>query len=407
MKIHKKKQILLILVIVVTFGMVSCSNEKGNSNVNNEAANNQQNDANNENENNDDLDQEKEDVEKLESIIESVRISEVALLTGQDSVNETEEKYDVGGTDLGSIFELDDQLYFVFGDTFGADSVFPPGTGYSSNWRSNVVAYTSDMDPTDGITLDGFLEEDGKAKEIIPSNKVDGNHLTSIPTYGVAVDGNMYLYYMAVDFWGDAGEWFTSHAGVYKSEDKGEEWEKIEDLEWDVFSNFTQVAIVKPDQNPDVLNNDIYFYGVEPGRYSNIQLMKVNENDIEDISKYMYFTGVDSEGDPQWSNDESEATDVIETTAGELSVVWNEGLDRWILTYINGTTTNIDIAEAENPWGPWTEPRAIVYQSEYPGLYGSYMHPSFIKDDGKSIYFVMSRWGTYQAYIMKAELELE
>lgn len=345
--------------------------------------------------------------ESLESVIEDIQITEVSQLTGQDSVNKTEELYDVGGTDLGSIFDLGDKLYYVFGDTFGADSQLPPGTGPTTNWRSNVVAYSTDMDPTNGIVLDGFLAEDGKAKEIIPSNKIDGNNLTSIPTYGVAVNGNMYVYYMAVDTWGDPGHWATSYSGVYKSEDDGATWVKVENLEWDLTSNFTQVAIAKPEQNKKILGNDIYFYGVRAGRYSNIQLMKVNENEIEDKSKYLYFTGVDSKDEPQWSSKEDEATDIIETTAGELSVIWNQDLQRWIITYINGTTVNIDIAEAENPWGPWTEPNVMVAQSTYPGLYGSYMHPSFIKNDGKSIYFIMSRWGPYQTYIMKADLELK
>ncbi|HLU22969.1 MAG TPA: DUF4185 domain-containing protein [Bacillaceae bacterium] len=353
------------------------------------------------------LEEEEEKQETIPSIIDFVRVSEVAQLTGQNSVNKTEERYDVGGTDLGSIFEMDEKLYYVFGDTFGANSTLPPGEGPTTNWRSNVVAYSTDKDPSDGIVLDGFLEEDGVAKELIPSNKLHGNFLTAIPTYGVSVNDNMYLYYMAVDVWGEPGVWATSHAGVYKSADKGETWEKLEDLEWGIASNFTQVAIVKPNQNEAVLGEEIYFYGVKPGRYSNIQLMKVHQNDIENKDKYVYFTGVDEDGNPQWSSEEKDATNMIETTAGELSVVWNEDLQRWLLTYINGTTTNIDLVEAENPWGPWTEPQTMVSQSAYPGLYGSYMHPQFIQNNGKTLYFTMSRWGPYNTFIMKADIVLK
>jgi hypothetical protein len=345
--------------------------------------------------------------EKPMTKIKNIKITEIAPITGQDSINKTEDGFDIAGTDLGSMFEMEDKLYYVFGDTFGAGSVLPPGTGTTSFWRSNVVAYSKDTDPTNGIKFNGFLTNpNGTAKELIPSNKIQGDNLTSIPTYGVAVDGNMYLYYMSVDSWGDPGYWSTSHSGVYKSSDKGETWAPLEDLTWGANSNFAQVAIVKPDQNKDVLGKDIYFWGVKAGRHSGIQLMKVNQEKIEDKNSYLYFTGTDSNGMLIWSSEEKEATDIVKTTAGELSVVWNTDLDRWLLTYINGDTTNIDIVEAENPWGPWSDPQVMVAQSDYPGLYGSYMHPSFIKNDGKTLYFTMSRWFTYNAYLMQADFEI-
>lgn len=343
--------------------------------------------------------------EELEPKIADITITEVDQMTGQDSINQTEELYDVAGTDLGSMFDLDGTFYYVFGDTFGAGSTLPP-EGLTTNWRSNVVAYSTDTDPTDGIEFDGFFESNGVAKEIIPSNKIDGDHLTSIPTYGVAVNRTMYLYYMAVDSWGAPGEWYASYSGVYHSMDKGETWEPVKGLEWDGDSNFIQMAIVNPKQNEEVLGEDIYFYGVSAGRYSPIQLMKVNKNDIEDKSKYLYFTGVDTDGVPKWSENESDAETILDVTAGELSVVWNEELDRWIMTYINGTTTDIDLVEAENPWGPWTEPKVMIAQNDFPGLYGSYMHPTFIENEGKTIYFTMSRWDDYNTFMMKADFKL-
>ena len=341
-----------------------------------------------------------------EPVIGNITITQGEQITGEESINQTESRYDVGGTDLGSIFEFDGTYYYVFGDTFGANSILPPGAGENTNWRSNVVAYSTDTDPSDGIEFDGFLGSDGVAKEIIPSLKTPGNRFTSIPTYGIAVNDRMYLYYMSVDNWGAPGEWDVGFSRVYHSIDKGETWAPIVGLQWEGDSNFVQVAIVEPEQNEEVLGEDIYFYGVGSGRYNPVQLMKVNENDIEDIDEYRYFTGVNSRGVPQWSEEEADAKNLLDVTAGEISVVYNEGLDRWIMTYINGTTTNIDMSEAENPWGPWTEPRPMVTQSAHPGLYGSYMHPMFIENDGKTMYFVMSKWGPYNAFIMKADFEL-
>ncbi len=341
-----------------------------------------------------------------DSLIRDIKIMEISQLTGQNSINNTEELYDVAGTDLGSVFELDGIMYYLFGDTFGRDSYFPPERT-TTNWRSNVIAFSSDLDPEDGIKLDGFLtNQKGTAREIIPSKKNNGDHLTSIPTNGIALDGNIFVYYMAVNRWGAPGHWETKYSGVYFSGNKGKTWEPIEDLKWDGDSNFAQVAIIKNKQNNNSSNKDIYFYGVKAGRFSPIKLMKVNKSDIKDKSKYLYFIGIDEKGSAKWSDTEKEAITILDTTAGELSVVWNPYLERWFMLYMNGETTNIDISIAPNPWGPWVEPVPLVLQRDYPGLYGSFTHPHFIKNKGTSIYFIMSKWFTYNTYVMKADLIL-
>ncbi len=79
-------------------------------------------------------------------------LEQIALLTGSDplSINITDEEYGIHDTDLGSTFLYNDQLYIVFGDTFG------PGGG---DWSSNVLAISTDDDPSDGITIDRFIED--------------------------------------------------------------------------------------------------------------------------------------------------------------------------------------------------------------------------------------------------------
>jgi hypothetical protein len=83
---------------------------------------------------------------------------------------------------------------------------------------------------------------------------------------------------------------------------------------------------------------------------------------------------------------------VVNDTVGELSVVWNPYLSRWIMTYLRGGG-NIVIREGINPWGPWGEPIDLVTQAGFPGLYGPYMNPKYTENDGKTIYFCLSQWG--------------
>ena len=72
---------------------------------------------------------------------------EVARLTGPGSINATDSRWYVHGTDLGHMFEHRGRTYMVFGDTFG-----PPGKppAFGEDWRSNVMAYGRDRDPSDG-----------------------------------------------------------------------------------------------------------------------------------------------------------------------------------------------------------------------------------------------------------------
>lgn len=97
-------------------------------------------------------------------------LQQVAQLTGKESMNGTD-RYAVSGTDLGSMFQAGDRTYFVFGDTFGDRSDGSTGAG-GSFWRSNTLAYSTDIDPSDGITFDGMItDEIGLAKELLPSKK--------------------------------------------------------------------------------------------------------------------------------------------------------------------------------------------------------------------------------------------
>jgi hypothetical protein len=327
-------------------------------------------------------------------------LTQVARLIGADSINKTD-RYAVAGADLGSMFNLDDKTYFVFGDTFGYRAPGLTGGG-GDDWRSNVMAVSSDSNPDDGITFDRFIADAANhANELIPSIKRDGTEITRIPTHGIAVGTKMYLYFMSVNNWGPAGVWEANYAGVSRSTDGGEHWAVLPDLQWPGKSNFIQVSPFKIKNADGTV--DIYFWAIPAGRFGGVKLMKVPEGAIEQLSSYRYFAGTDSSGTPRWSANMDEAATVVNDTVGELSVVWNPYLSRWIMTYLRGGG-NIVIREGINPWGPWGEPIDLVTQAGFPGLYGPYMNPKYTENDGKTIYFCLSQWGPYAVFWMKADL---
>lgn len=327
-------------------------------------------------------------------------IREVAKLTGADSINQTD-KVKVAGTDLGSMFNQGDRTFFVFGDTFGERPTGMTGGG-GENWRSNALAITGDNNPADGIEFERFiLDEKGQAGELIPSVKIDGREITRIPTNGVAAGENLYLYYMSVRKWGPAGVWYANHSGAFKSCDEGQNWTEVPGLRWEGDSNFVQVAAypMKSLNGQD----EIFFWGIPAGRFGGVKLMKVAANGIETLSAYRYFTGTDERGAPQWSADITRAVTILDDTVGELSLLWNEYLGRWVMTYLRGEG-DVLIREGLNPWGPWGQPVTLMTQAAYPGLYGPFMNPRYVEERGRIIYFTISRWGPYNVYWMSAEL---
>lgn len=327
-------------------------------------------------------------------------LEELAQLTGLDSINKTD-RFAVAGTDLGSMFNIDDKTYFVFGDTFGYRALGLIG-GRGTDWRSNVMAVSSDDDPSDGITFDHFIAgASNHAHELIPSAKRKGIEITRIPTHGVEAGSSMYLYFMSVNNWGLPGVWEANYSGVAKSTDGGESWQILSDLRWNGNSNFIQVSPSKIKNDDGTV--DIYFWGIPAGRFGDVKLMKVAENEIEHLGKYRYFARTDEAGVPIWSANVGEARTVVDDTVGELSVIWNPYLDRWIMTYLRGGG-DLVIREGINPWGPWGDPLTVMTQTDFPGLYGPYMNPRYVENEGETVYFSLSRWIPYNVFWMKMTL---
>ena len=320
----------------------------------------------------------------------------VAQLTGKDSLNATD-KYQVNGTDLGSMFEYQGKIYMVFGDTFGPKRGNQTGPG-GENWRSNVMAVTSDPDPTDGLLFDAMIvDEKGRAQELIAAKKIDHDEITVIPTHGFVANGNMYLYFMSVKKWGPPGQWTCNYGGLAKSTDHGQTWIKLDNMKWPGDSNFIQVA-------PYKIDAEIYFWGIPAGRFGGVKLMKVREKDVENIEQYQYFQGLNGNA-VIWTTDMTRAAKIVEEPVGELSVVWNTYLQRWIMTYLNEHARAIEIREGLSPWGSWGKPFMVCPADTYPALYGAYMHPRYVDKGGQVIYFAMSQFGPYNVFWMKASLE--
>lgn len=321
----------------------------------------------------------------LTNQVSVVDIEFVAWLTGPESISQTDVNYDIDGTDLGSMFSLGDTLYIAFGDTFGCCRPIGGGAG-GDNWRSNALAFSTDQRLEDGLTFDGMITDDnGNAREVL-AKQVDD--FTIIPTDGIAVEGRLYLHYMAVRAWGPPGQWTLNRSGWGYSDDRGETWLQPSDAVWQGDTAMGQVALIHE-------QDDLYLLGIPGGRFGGVSLARVPTEDILDMETYRYWDG------QSWTHDIDQAATVVEAPVGEISVVWNTYLNRWIMTYLDEWQRAIVIRTAPELHGPWTDTVTLVSAHDYPALYGAYLYPHA---SGETIYFNMSQWHPYNVRLMRARL---
>lgn len=342
-------------------------------------------------------------------VLKITNVRKIARVTGESlpgetiySPNNTGLDYDVYGTDLGIMWHIDNmQIGLFFGDTSGKGFVINKNGGNGSNWRSNVVAFSSDTNLTDGLKIDSMLlDSENKAREICAGGKTNPEiYQTSIPTSAIRAGNLNCVHYMNIRDWGGPrGRWLTNFSSLYISEDGGSTWVRRPEVTFSPDSHFSQVAYAKR-------KGWIYMIGSQSGRGDGAYLARFREKDILDMQSYEYWNGEQKE----WiRGEETAATPILRGPVGEASLLWHRKFKRWILTY--NYDPNYDKTPVTDKSGilyctaeditQWSSPEVL-----YHAYYCAYMHP--LKDNDDKIWFISSKWGPYNTFLMSADLHLE
>ncbi|MGG7100300.1 DUF4185 domain-containing protein [Rhodococcus sp. 24CO] len=322
------------------------------------------------------------------------RTSAVEYITGALSPNQTVERFNVLGTDLGIMWDNGaGQVLTVFGDTVGLNSD-PTCGGVVGDWRSNVLFRSADGILSDGMNIDSSpVDRPNRSREIIDSLKVTGVETSSIPTTGIAVGGVQYVNYMSVRSWGGSGEWVTNFSQIASSRDNGETWQ-VEpasarpNLPLTGNANFQMGSFVKD-------GGYVYNFGTPSGRFGEARLSRVKEESIVDVAAYEYWDG------KSWvPNKPDVATPVLDGDVSELSVQYNNYLGKFVAMYSNEWGALV-LRTADQLTGPWSAPDIVIEPGAVPGLYGAYMHPW---SQGQDLYFLATTWSDYNVMLMKTTL---
>jgi len=315
----------------------------------------------------------------------------------------------INGTDLGIIYQMPNkQMGFLFGDTFGA-------VGWNSNDMG--IADLAVGDWTKQLRLSKWIvNPNGLAKELVPGLHQDNIEMTIIPNGAISFtqDSSIYMQYMSVKHWGDAGIWYINNASFAVSKDNGQNWQKMDhSFTFAANSKFAQTSIATDSKY-------IYLLGTSAGRVGPIYLARVptsgNGNNLLIQSQYQYLNSTPSNPNhPTWSSSESAAVPLFNTQAGETSIAYNSFVQQWIVMYFDNAKYQIEARVATNVWGPWTDAAVVATGVRYPELYGGYMHSNFMlaaatpkeilqkqlegtATVSSTVYFTMSMFQQYEAF---------
>ena len=333
--------------------------------------------------------------------------------------NLTESRYGLVSTDLGVPFYHNGRTFVLFGDSWGT-----PG--------GDAIAYTTDTHPEDGISLEFITDETGTYKPVIlPEISQDD---FEVPMEGVSVDGNMYTYHTT----DHSSSVMMGRSVVAVSRNDGQTFTYLYDLS---DKHFINVSIVKvnlwEEQGfPVDKGYGLVLFGSGTYRQSDVRLAFQEAEQIGTGESLRYFTGLDPDGDPLWSEHEDDAAPLFShPCVGELSVTYNPYIRKWIMLYNGDPPRGINFRTADAPWGPWSQARLLFdpwldngychfmhvnwqysqcdsvhdpgRENEWGGEYGPYQFEELAtgNDSTTTIYYTLSTWNPYTVVLMKSALK--
>ena len=328
-------------------------------------------------------------------------VSEICKLTGPTSVNkDVLLSAGIYGTDLGFPVERGNETIFLFGDTFSQDKM-------KGMWFSNFVARTTDKNLDDDLVFDSVVTTSSGqcmpfAQGLHNAGQIEntGTEVTKIPTGGITIGNNTYIFYMSIRYWGTAGSWLVSYNQCIKTTNLGT-YVNVESLRWneDEAPNFGQIYPFK-DPNSEY----IYLYGIEGGRNGGMVVARVTEENFENRSEYEYEVGsnVWLKGDAGLEALKNNPYYLIEPTVSEMTITYNEYLGKYMIIFYRNS--KLIMLTANNAYSKFENPITLTTATEYPGIYGGLTCQSLLKDGGKTFYMVVSCWEVYNTFWVKVVL---
>jgi hypothetical protein len=343
------------------------------------------------------------------------------------TLNMTESRFGLRGTDLGASFEHNQRIYFLFGDTI-------PVERRRSLFADDSIAYSEDTNPDDCLTLQFVTGPDGRYQ----SPEVPGIRLKSfeVPTGGFSYGNKLYVFFTT----DHTIQKVMGRSILARSSNNALTFEYLYDVSAEKFINIAPMIVKNSEMAglPQTQGQGLLLWGSGEYRRSPAYLAYIPLDKLEDRAALRHFAGFKpGTAEPRWSEQELDAEPLVSGSRciGELSVDWNPFLQRWLMLYNCSSPRGINFRVADQPWGPWSNAQVLFdpfndggycrfmhvswsnrncdsvhdpgRENEWGGEYGPYLISRFTQGDETrtTIYYVMSTWNPYNVVLMRSVLE--
>jgi hypothetical protein len=390
---------------------------------------------------------------KLEQIIGDVDYGAIANGVRTPTASQTVSQCNVAGCDLGSSFEHQGKVIFLFGDTISNNPSMPWSTSSAPFVRylcGDTFGWSTTTDPEASLNLNLYKKTDNSPLFVQPPG-VD-MACDDVPNAGISLNGKIYLI---CNTGSDTSNTTSPHlhdysilAGFDDSQQTFTTGRRISSMP---DGHFIITALHEDPASGDFAEPTVLMFGLGAYRATNVYLAAIPAATFESGAGTQYFTGL-SQGQPSWSNQESDVVPVVRDvvnppTIGNVSVIYSGDLGLWLMTFDGGrgseATNGIYFSYSPTPWGPWSAPQLIftptrdngigVFISNYdprqpnvPGVpagptigdnnyqhtrggdYAPYMIERFARFDGTTltIYFTLSTWNPYTVVKMRSQFNV-
>ena len=391
--------------------------------------------------------------------------------TGRPTAARTLTNFGLDAVDLGYPVEHEGRLVLFFGDSWPPPHGNGPLADTIPDDSVGVTARTELPDPKTCLDLKVHSRTEGVKKKFDPPTIVGPVRVKqgffNVPSGGVSVQGALYGF-----FWTDhciqpndypaspdhplerpaptrqCSETNNSNSlgtGVMaRSEDEGYTFRDVKAMpEGFVYS--TAVNARMQTGLPEEQKLGIFIFGVPRYRRSVPYLAYAPVESFATPATWRFFAGRTPEGKPKWvskaewrpSSVNQIYTPAIEKgyNVGEVSITWNAPLHMWLMMY-----DAVAVRVAPAPWGPWSEPTAILGPADHPGcklimtlegcgdrrdywpgkrrgdkfqpggFYATYVINRYTRPGPEprsaTLYWTLSTWNPYEVSIMRTTIAL-
>lgn len=295
--------------------------------------------------------------------------------------------------------EMNGTSYWIFNDT-----ALTKDNASGTNFFSNSMAWTKNLDASGGIDLSGnYLDSSGAPTEFFPflpwETAYNTAHSSSDCT-AKPCGANIAIWPgpivpdpardRALIFFGEIWRSPGYSGWIQMGEGLGI-WEN---------GKISRPVVSPGSQYPTLLfqgtqvgftvgwvvvGETLYMYGNQSEFLSeNTQVAKVNLADVTNLSDWTYYAG-----NGTWSSSAADAVAVFNGGDAGTSVSYNAFLGMYVAVYCGVENDNLYYAVANDPWGPWSAP--TLFYVGLPGYegnadYACFAHSEFSSGNGQTQY---------------------